>query len=179
MNWNIKVKRGDHRLHASFTGFLLTDGIQEFGFDQYRQPFLQPHTVNWETIVESDILEEAEASDAEALVSGESVGQSPPVTGMLPELHRPRREHRRHRESTHSDGAAVLHSTQSLPQADENMMSHQRFRRKSRALRRRPSREFHNSKLAQGRALRYTSSESFGYGNGVITSGYWRRRRIE
>jgi len=37
MNWNIKVRRGGHRIHASFIGFILTDGFRECGFDQYRQ----------------------------------------------------------------------------------------------------------------------------------------------
>lgn len=52
MNWNIKVRRGAHRLHASFVGFVLTDGHKECGFDAYRQVFCQPvlvkmHTIFW------------------------------------------------------------------------------------------------------------------------------------
>ena len=52
MNWNIKVRRGPHRLHASFVGFVLSDGHKECGFDAYRQVFCQPvlakmHTIFW------------------------------------------------------------------------------------------------------------------------------------
>lgn len=62
MNWNIKVRRGSHRLHASFAGFILCDGRKECGFDAYRQVFCQPMRVQMHTIIWNEYPEEFESA---------------------------------------------------------------------------------------------------------------------
>ena len=42
MNWNVKVKQSVLRLNASFVGLVASNGIDEAGFDQYRNPFVRP-----------------------------------------------------------------------------------------------------------------------------------------
>ena len=39
MNWAVKIRRGGHLVSASFAGFLVSNGLVEAGFDQYRKVF--------------------------------------------------------------------------------------------------------------------------------------------
>lgn len=50
-NWTVRVRRGGHRVLATPTIFILANDQVEFGFDEYRQIFLQPVTVRKETII--------------------------------------------------------------------------------------------------------------------------------
>ncbi len=52
-DWKVRVKRGEHRLLASYQNFMVSDGYREAGFDEQGQMFFQPVMIITTTIIDN------------------------------------------------------------------------------------------------------------------------------